>query len=421
MDINIFLSLLTTTVLIRKIGAACTFPDELRGTWVSSHKGALSFNDSLITEYPIQMSAVVSALDFNCHESSGRTYLIKSTTAVIAFGQLIDAYICLDLYRVSATKYKYFIGTTVDSSINDYVKGVMTQTNISMSDACNRATPYAANTFITLVKDGEIYTGSAQASCPSDLRAVYSTVVIKNADDTTTCSGNSYDGCSQKLSFKSTYQACATSLVFSGSGDFYCLHSETIGDVTYTIVWNNDTTVSGTTYRSTCLATQTSGSVLYATEYPEFCRYSNQTGSSVMSPGIKYTMSSQSQTCVINKTGGQSGFYYFLIVLGILLVAGAVFLGVVLYMKYKNKIRMMELDVYTKESKSRPTTSKEEDQSKKTSDLTPKLPPIFPNKPLIQSNETENPETPEPEPKPANVERIYPEDEGQATAENHCH
>lgn len=44
---------------------------------------------------------------------------------------------------------------------------------------------------------------------------------------------------------------------------------------------------------------------------------------------------------VINKTGGQSGFYYFLIVLGILLVAGAVFLGVVLYMKYKNKIRMM--------------------------------------------------------------------------------
>lgn len=56
---------------------------------------------------------------------------------------------------MSATKYKYFIGTTVDSSINDYVKGVMTQTNISMSDACNRATPYAANTFITLVKDGE--------------------------------------------------------------------------------------------------------------------------------------------------------------------------------------------------------------------------------------------------------------------------
>lgn len=82
-------------------------------------------------------------------------FLLRSTTAVIAFGQLIDAYICLDLYRVSATKYKYFLGTTVDSSINDYVKGVMTQTNISMSDACNRATPYAANTFITLVKDGE--------------------------------------------------------------------------------------------------------------------------------------------------------------------------------------------------------------------------------------------------------------------------
>lgn len=62
---------------------------------------------------------------------------------------------------------------------------------------------------------------------------------------------------------------------FTGSGDFYCLHSETIGDVTYTIVWNNDTTVSGTTYRSTCLVRSGyshsySQSIVWMNEYSLF-------------------------------------------------------------------------------------------------------------------------------------------------------
>ena len=84
-------------------------------------------------------------------------FISRSTIAVIAFGQMIDAYICLDIHRVSATKYMYYIGTTIDNSIQDFVKGVMTQTNISITDACNRPTPYETNTFITLVKDGECY------------------------------------------------------------------------------------------------------------------------------------------------------------------------------------------------------------------------------------------------------------------------
>lgn len=85
----------------------------------------------------------------------------RSTTAVIAFGQLIDSYICLDIQRISATKYRYYIGTTRESSIDDFVYGIMTQTNITMSDACNRATPYETGTFITLVKDGK-YTNDSE-------------------------------------------------------------------------------------------------------------------------------------------------------------------------------------------------------------------------------------------------------------------
>ncbi|XP_062594716.1 uncharacterized protein LOC134256124 [Saccostrea cucullata] len=375
--------------------AACTFPDELRGTWHSSHKGALTFSNTTISEYPIQMSALVSSLDFVCQEKSGSVYLLKSPIAVIAFGQLIDSYLCLDIQRISATKYKYYIGTTMESSINDYVYGIMTQSTISMSDACNRATPYEQGTFITLVKDGEVYTGSAQASCPPNLLAAYSTVTIKNSDESTTCSGNSFDGCSQKLTFKLTYEACASGLTFSTLGDFYCLHSQTSGGITYTIVWNNDTSVTGSsTYRSTCYASQTIGSTLYATEYPGFCQYSNQTSTYVFNQGIKYTMTSQTATCVITKEGGGSGFYYFLIVLGILLVAAIAFVIFIIYKKYKNKIRMMELEVYTEETKSRPQTSMTKENDDRAHDQVPKLPPIFPNKPLVQSNEPVQTEEP---------------------------
>jgi hypothetical protein len=86
---------------------------------------------------------------------------------VIAFGQLIDAYICFDIQRISPTKYKYYIGTTRESSINDFVYGIMTQTNITMSEACNRPTPYEAGTFMTLVKDGKYIKGFETLSTSS--------------------------------------------------------------------------------------------------------------------------------------------------------------------------------------------------------------------------------------------------------------
>lgn len=72
-----------------------------------------------------------------------------------------------------------------------------------------------------------------------------------------------------------------------------------------------------------------------------------------------------------------------------------------------------------------PATSKEEEKPKKTSDQTPKLPPIFPNKPLIQTTEAED--SPEPEKPTTTVEKIVPENEGEAmnedsaTGDNHCH
>ncbi|XP_056009512.1 uncharacterized protein LOC130046382 [Ostrea edulis] len=253
----------------------------------------------------------------------------------------------------------------------------------------------------------EVYTGSALATCPPDLLAIYSSATLQNSDASTTCTGHSYDGCTHKLTFKFSYQACASSLAFSTSGDFYCLHYQTSGQTTYTITWNNDTVVTGSsTYRSTCYATRTVGSTLYVTEYPGFCEYPNQTSTYVMSPGIKYTLSSQTETCVTIKEGGSSGFYYFLIVLGILVIAAVVFIVLVMVVKYKNKIRMMELEVYTKESATRPNTSDGKTVGER-SEQTPKLPPIFPNKPLVQSNEPEKPD--EEESKPTTVEPLSPE------------
>lgn len=47
---------------------------------------------------------------------------------------------------------------------------------------------------------------------------------------------------------------------FSADGMFFCLHSITSNGITYTSVWNNDTTVDGTsTFRCTCYVSYTRG------------------------------------------------------------------------------------------------------------------------------------------------------------------
>ncbi|KAK3099346.1 hypothetical protein FSP39_003085 [Pinctada imbricata] len=223
----------------------------------------------------------------------------KSITDTYAFqAALIEAYICIELHRISATKYKYYLGTKITSTNNDYMYGALSGTSIDMATACNRATPYDQATFITLFKEGTLDTGESVASCPHELLNNYGSVTIYNADSSVSCGENTVKGCEDRTQLRYTYQSCSTGLAFSSGGLFFCLHNEVVDGTTYVILYNNDTTVNGaSTYRHTCMALVQSSAQISVTEMPLFCSDESMTSSTVSSPGIKYAMTSKTEDC----------------------------------------------------------------------------------------------------------------------------
>ncbi|XP_069131028.1 uncharacterized protein [Argopecten irradians] len=330
--------------LFRSIDSTCTLPTELTGDWISAHKGELNFsNDStLVYNYPMYMSATVNALNFSCDQQSGRRYLLKSTGPVSAFNSYIDAYICIELYRVSAYKYYYYLGTAESNTNNDHVYGRAAGLAVNITDACNRVEPYEDSTFIALVKSGAVESGLADATCPSDLLATYTDITLTSG--VSACSGNSEDACANKVLMQYTYESCASGMVFSANGSFHCIFSVESGSTTYLALWNDDVTVDdSSTFRFTCLAFRKTGNIVYATEYPGYCKNASQDSLTVTSPGINVIYSSQSATCATSVTAISSGWWIALIVLLVLVVAGGVVVGVILIKKHKNKINMLEL------------------------------------------------------------------------------
>ncbi|XP_033743583.1 uncharacterized protein LOC117329658 isoform X2 [Pecten maximus] len=341
----IFLSTIFIS-LFGLIDSSCTFPIEITGDWTSSHKGEVTFSDNNthVLNYPMYMSATVNALNFTCDQQSGRKYLLKSTGPVSAFNSYIDAYICIELYRVSAYKYYYYLGTEESGTNNDHVYGRAHGTVVSLTDACNRAEPYEESTFISLVQSGAVESGMADATCPYDLLATYTDITYTDHAGASACSGNSESACTNKVLMTYTYESCATGTVFSANGSFHCIHSLTSDSTTYLSVWNDDVTVDdSSTYRFTCLAFQKTGTTIYATEYPRYCKNATQDSTTVPSPGIKVVFGSQSTTCNTTVTAISSGWWIALIVLLVLVVVGGVLVGIVVIKKHKNKINMLEL------------------------------------------------------------------------------
>ncbi|XP_060065148.1 uncharacterized protein LOC132545482 [Ylistrum balloti] len=312
---------------IRHSDGACTFPDEISGVWYSADKGPLTFNSTMIVNYPIFMSYSVNSLDFVCEENDGYKYLLKSTTTTLVFGSYIYGYLCIELRRVSPYKYYYYIGTTVEQTVNEHIYGRVAAITVTMTDACNRAEPYEDNTFVMLVKDGAPYSTLGEASC-TGLLANYGSITVKDYTGTTSCSGSSVVGCTDRTRLQFTYASCATSMVFSGAGLFMCMRAVTYGDYIYLALWNNDTTVDdSSTFRFTCMAIANDGSNAYLTEYPRYCKETSQTSVSVATPGIIMELSSQSETCESIVDGATYlMFIVIMITIGPLIILGLVVL-----------------------------------------------------------------------------------------------
>ncbi|XP_021375921.1 uncharacterized protein LOC110464807, partial [Mizuhopecten yessoensis] len=319
---------------------ACTFPTEIDGEWYSAHKGILTFNSTTMAGYPIAMSALVPSLDFTCEEQSGFKYLLRATETAFIFGNNFRGFLCIDLRRVSQYKYYYYMGTKISSTNNDNIYARVDGVTVAMADACNEPEPYHDGAFITLIKNGSVESGHAQATCPEQLLAKYDNVTVSNAAESTPCTGSTVDACSDTTILNHTYASCTSGLIFSSGGSLTCLHSVVSDNFTYLSVWNNDVTVDGsTTYRFSCFVISQTGEVTYATEVPNYCTDSTQTSTSVTSPGIVHVYSSRTETCVATSALPDYMTYIIIIVVGFVAL---VVLIIVMVICIKNRKKLKD-------------------------------------------------------------------------------
>lgn len=335
-----WISLAILLICLRLSESVCTFPSEIDGDWYSAYKGKLTFNSTHLTGYPIYMSAAVQSLDFECYINTGRKYLLRATSTALVFGQYIRGYICIELWRVSSTKYYYYHATTTNPTNQDHVKGYIDSVAVgTMETVCDIEEPYNITSFVTLVKDGTITTGDSEATCATSLLSTYNAVSITDSTGITTCSSTTMDGCADKTEMKYTYDAsCGSTLKFSTGGFWTCMRSVSSGGYTYLSVWNNDSSVTGSTtytfpsginYQFACLVISGSS----ATMFPNYCSDSSQTPTTVSSPGLKISFTGVTQTCYEEVEGGSSAVYYITIVLGSLFIIALVILLIILCKK----------------------------------------------------------------------------------------
>lgn len=322
-----------------KITGSCTLPDELTGTWHSAQKGPLTFNSTHIVGYPVFMSVSVQSLDFECIGTSDRKYAFKSTETAFIFGGNFNAYMCVELWRVSATKYYYLHNTPISPTNNDHTRGSIEGTTPAISAICSISSD--TSSFVTIVKDGSVDDGSSEATCPSDLLNTFSSVTISQYNDASSCANNVMDGCSSKTKMSFTYDPSCTAVhKFSEGGNWTCLRSIISNGYTYVSLWNNDTTisssflqpyifVSGQTYRFACLVVSGTS----ATLFPKICSDSTQTPTSVSSPGLKLTFSGASSSCSLTTEPESDLVYYIIMILGALFIISLVILLIILYKK----------------------------------------------------------------------------------------
>lgn len=322
-----------------KITGSCTLPDELTGTWHSAQKGPLTFNSTHIVGYPVFMSVSVQSLDFECIGTSDRKYAFKSTETAFIFGGNFNAYMCVEFWRVSATKYYYLHNTPISTTNNDHTRGSIEGTTPAISAICSISSD--TSSFVTILKDGSVDDGSSEATCPSDLLNAFSAVTISQYNAASSCANNVMDGCSSKTKISFTYDPSCTAVhKFSEGGNWNCLRSIVSNGYTYVSLWNNDTTisssflhpynfVSGQTYRFACLVVSGTS----ATLFPKICSDSTQTPTSVSSPGLKLTFSGASSSCSLTTEPESDLVYYIIMILGALFIISLVILLIILYKK----------------------------------------------------------------------------------------
>ncbi|OWF38054.1 uncharacterized protein LOC110466711 [Mizuhopecten yessoensis] len=290
--------------------ADCTFPENVTGLWHSADRGEITFNATSIFGFNVGVPGLTT-MDFNCIDQSGSTYLLQGVEFINIFGKITRFFLCLEMTKVNDDVFYYYVGTEFDNFLNDYLFGRIDEI-ATITQACNRPTPYETATYIMLIRDGSIENKTAVIVCPDPILAVFENVTISHGGSSQSCASSTLDVCSDRTQMNFTLKdpACVAPLSpYSSADQFTCVHYLKVENTIYLSAWNLDSAITEpTTYQFVCFALQQIGDVVYATETPNFC--TNTTTET--SPGTNragtvgnsMTFTSTSATCltVLNVT-----------------------------------------------------------------------------------------------------------------------
>ncbi|KAL3878511.1 hypothetical protein ACJMK2_030851 [Sinanodonta woodiana] len=121
--------------------AACVFPTELVGMWSSSDGGHLDITADEINDYRINLTVMLTVISFKCHDLYQGKYILKSSSSFLFNTFEFDAYLCVDFYKISSTKFTYQLASVVDPSLNERVVTSFAGNIPVLADICNRLRP----------------------------------------------------------------------------------------------------------------------------------------------------------------------------------------------------------------------------------------------------------------------------------------
>lgn len=345
----LFLSLWTTNTILGVYG--CTLPSAWDGELHDSSDTTRDITITRSTNNVVGWGVTVYSsqiTSWTCvdEDTSNNLLLFKSNQAADVFGGAHDIYRCIKWEQLTDYSFSYLIYANNETNAeNKRVLVLPNTTTVDIRVGCNPSNglPSAIET-VVLVKKG--YIANSTQNCPSPFLGSFN--YSFNDGSATYCDGTSvWDVCSDRTQMVINTTLCSTTQFFYSSGGVaYCTYSTSVGSTYYVTVINADSTVDfTTTFRFTCYAVKSSGGLVYASDNKGAC-LTNQDPQTKLATGTGTFTFSAYKTCPFTSDSApESSSNIGLIagaVAGVLVIAVAVAVGIVLYKKHKARIKPNE-------------------------------------------------------------------------------
>ncbi|XP_063415669.1 uncharacterized protein LOC134697366 [Mytilus trossulus] len=216
MDITDIFGTYLLLTSIQYCDGVCSFPDELRGVWISLYNGPMVFGSSSISGYNTSIPNM-KTLHLNCVERNSTFYILKSAQVFKVFGHEVHMYMCLEMAQQSDSVFQYYIRTDFDNYLNEFMKGHGKINTSTLDEVC---VPGLANE-ILLVRNVSLMQRSLGSMCPQIIQGYYGNIT-QDSTENGICSDGYFDSCKKSTHFKLNIDENCSNMF--GNTTFTCVH-----------------------------------------------------------------------------------------------------------------------------------------------------------------------------------------------------